>query len=246
MCHTHRTSMSTAVDLTGRRFNRWTVLHQGKPYYWYCRCDCGKEKEVCVYALIDGRSTRCRACGYVRREDPLVCTKCNLNKSVNDFGLRNDRRGGRDSICFECQSHIRLSRELRDTRSCSVSDCDRPYYRQGLCSMHCQRLRHKGVLGPVHRLKREDGQWYLNAQGYRQTSIDGKSVLEHRVIMAIYLRRNLLPHENVHHINGIKDDNRLENLELWEHSQPSGQRVVDKVAWAKELLRLYEPESLAS
>jgi hypothetical protein len=57
--------------------------------------------------------------------------------------------------------------------------------------------------------------------------------------------RALLPHENVHHINGVRDDNRLENLELWSSSQPSGQRVADKVAWAIELLKLYAPERLA-
>lgn len=70
------------------------------------------------------------------------------------------------------------------------------------------------------------------------------NVMEHRIIMERELGRELLPHENVHHINGVRDDNRPENLELWSTSQPSGQRVVDKVAWAEELLRLYAPNKL--
>ena len=63
--------------------------------------------------------------------------------------------------------------------------------------------------------------------------------MQHRVIMAEDIGRPLFRHENVHHINGQRDDNRIENLELWSKSQPSGQRVADKVAWAIDFLSEY-------
>lgn len=68
---------------------------------------------------------------------------------------------------------------------------------------------------------------------------------EHRLKMSNKLGRPLMRHESVHHKNGDRSDNRMKNLELWSTMQPSGQRVIDKIRYAKEILSLYEnPELL--
>ena len=62
--------MPSFNDLTNKKFNRWTVLYQSKKnnhnqITWYCRCECGIEREVKGGHLVNGTS---KSCGCYNRD----------------------------------------------------------------------------------------------------------------------------------------------------------------------------------
>ncbi len=95
-----------------------------------------------------------------------------------------------------------------------------PSNRRKCCSKECAT--------ESQRSKLNKGGWKTDEGYVRQTTSTKRSVLQHRLVMEQMLGRPLLPGENVHHLNGIRDDNRPANLELWRVKQPRGQRVGEQ------------------
>lgn len=138
----------------------------------------------------------------------------------------------------------------KPARLCSVEDCDRPHQAHGYCAAHYVRFVRKGdpqAEIPIRTAKRKG--WITH--GYRWVPVPDElihlsgglsSIAEHRLVMAVILDRPLRDDEVVHHRNGIRDDNRPGNLELWCTYHPKGSRPEDLIDYCFEILNRYVPE----
>jgi len=153
---------------------------------------------------------------------PLCSMHYRRKRLYGDVGEAAPRRGGRMGVA-----------------PCTAPGCTRKYYADGFCAMHYNRRRTTGEVGPAGPLKAANGEGCLATRsGYRyytyQSGGHTKRIAEHRVVMERMIGRPLHRFECPHHKNGIRHDNRPENLELWTKPQPAGQRPEDLAAWVVE------------
>jgi HNH endonuclease len=137
---------------------------------------------------------------------------------------------------------------FRPKKDCNFPGCPNRHYALGYCQGHRRQLRAGEPLRPLRpKLGRHLDRGYvlLFEPEHPNARRDGY-VAEHTKVMAEVLGRPLRRFEEVHHRNGIRHDNRPENLELWARGmQPPGSRVSDLVEAAVKVLELYRPDLLS-
>lgn len=206
----------------------------------------------------------------------LGCTPSWVQLRLNQFGIKmRGRHYGKWNLkwCEKCGAEFTPSGPAQ--RFCSLAcrsgtkpceQCGEPFvipppnkvkgavYHRRFCSFECQKIwraencrkRYVNSQGYVEIISRK-----VDSHGYGRLNLGtghngvGR-VKEHRYVMEQHLGRPLHPDESVHHRNGVKTDNRIENLELWPSKHLKGVLTDDAVEWAVEMLERYAPEKLAN
>lgn len=199
-------------------------------------------------------------------------TKENINFILNNYPemttmeLAKKLKTSRSSVYFYIKRHAKLLKasQINLLKFNKIKDQALKLYLEGktikdisvICKYSYYTLFKyiNPLIKNINPTDRQHSTKLLSSCGYLQVTPRGddkkfktgtsRMIPEHRLIMSKHLNRKLNEGENIHHINGIKTDNRIENLELWSHKQPRGQRIEDKIKYAIEILEQYSPELL--
>ena len=185
-----------------------------------CRVARKRRCSDCREPLVSGAKGRCWACHLAHKAATTIqmppCDTCGKPMSY---------RGG--VRCAECRAE-----NVRVLQTCP--QCGGPKQESAKACAVCRKMTWS--LRATEATSPDDlavgGSW-RTPQGYVFRYVGNHphypkgGIPEHRLVMEQTLGRFLEPHERVHHINGIREDNRPENLELWKIDHPSGVRGKD-------------------
>lgn len=205
----------------------------------------GTQRVMCANALCPNKGGPLRRSPSQIRERnycDMDCRDADKNKPQRkrrfDTGIRKSPYVAETCGYVDCErKDVLVERRVTDAR--------RRLFHDRSCASKQARLE-----GRIGRPRQRDvSSTYVTKDGYITVFVGvdhpmayaSGYIQQHRLVMAEIIGRPLLPNENVHHINGNRQDNRPENLELWVKSQPSGQRAIDLLDWAREIVARYEP-----
>jgi len=130
---------------------------------------------------------------------------------------------------------------------CKIKGCKNILKKQDgtVCGAHRLRfMRHGNYDISPNWPNLKKGKAMITPLGYMRININGKRVLQHRHIMEKFIGRKLKKGERIHHNNGNKTDNRIENLQLFS-SNAEHMKTAHRVMWDKRKDR-YSSETITN
>lgn len=195
---------------------------------------CGKNTTYKYKSLVKrycSRSCANKASADVRTKDKidLVCEHCGIKFKLLDSVIKSREKQSGTNIKYCSQRCMGLASRTRYIENCKECGIGFETTRNQFCSVQCVRDYKKRT-----GMMKKEGCWHEN--GYKVLYLDGdKSIKEHIKIMEEYIGRKLKEDEVVHHINGVRDDNRLENLKLMTRGEHSSLHRKIEIQEGKEL-----------
>ena len=205
-------------------------------------------KEKCILCLIEKKlyaKGLCNPCYHVIRDQKNtdICINCKKSKPILT----------KKKICRSCNTKIYYSHNKEKVLKKAKERIIKYRLEYPEKAEHYRKLardhhrRKVGIDVNLPRLVAKAGSGHIHENGYKLITKKGHpnakgkngAILEHQFVMSEHLGRPLKKGETIHHINGIRHDNRIENLEIWIKSHPPGQRLEDKLKWCKEFLEEY-------
>lgn len=226
-------SCNKCNDLTGLIFSKLTVIgrvgvnkHNGS--LWECLCECGKHVIASKNHL---KNKHVQSCGC-RRLD-YIDLSGRVYGRLTVIERYNEKGDGEVQYLCRCNCGTEKIIKANNLMKGNTKSCG------------CLRRELRGKYSKQWRGgKGKTSCGYVKIYMPNHPNARKQYVLEHIYVMSEHIGRPIIKGETVHHKNGIRHDNRIENLELWSSNHPSGQRVIDLVHYAKEILSRYEPSAL--